>query len=140
MGMSPSYLMKKIVVNLEEILAGKKAELKTATKGLTEEAADKIMSVASHPADMSFSPDIKGGCLDRLKIEIIKLESAIERAKNGTYGICQCCGEPILLKRLKAMPWAERCTHCESEAEKHLARIGRRYLPNGRQHFALSAI
>ncbi len=36
-------------------------------------------------------------------LHIRKLEQALEDLANGEYGICQCCGEDIAIKRLKAI-------------------------------------
>lgn len=34
---------------------------------------------------------------------------ARERVADGTYGLCEVCGEPIPEGRLEARPWAVRC-------------------------------
>lgn len=36
--------------------------------------------------------------------------SALERIKNGTYGVCSVCGDPIAEERLRANPAASVCT------------------------------
>jgi len=41
------------------------------------------------------------------------IESALERLKAGTYGVCVDCGEPIAVARLRALPFAERCRDCQ---------------------------
>ena len=46
------------------------------------------------------------------KIEIQHLSNAITRMENGSYGICQKCGEPISEKRLQVQPAAESCIEC----------------------------
>jgi RNA polymerase-binding transcription factor len=42
-----------------------------------------------------------------------QIDYALERVAGGTYGECQACGEQISANRLKAIPWAEYCLHCE---------------------------
>jgi len=37
---------------------------------------------------------------------------------NGTYGICDDCGDEIGLERLKALPFAVRCVDCESRRSR----------------------
>jgi RNA polymerase-binding transcription factor DksA len=47
-----------------------------------------------------------------LKMETCALqevEDAIERIKNGTYGICMKTGLPISSDRLRAIPWTRYC-------------------------------
>ncbi|AQZ94549.1 TraR/DksA family transcriptional regulator [Halopseudomonas phragmitis] len=43
---------------------------------------------------------------------------AIERYKQGEYGICQRCGEAIAPARLEALPAAEYCIGCADLAER----------------------
>jgi len=45
------------------------------------------------------------------KIRAISL--ALEKIKNGTYGICEKCKKEILLERLKAYPAAKTCLECK---------------------------
>ena len=40
------------------------------------------------------------------------IDRALERIKEGTYGICVNCGKPIPEKRLQIMPEADRCLDC----------------------------
>ena len=58
-----------------------------------------------------------------------KVEEALLRIKEGTYGLCTGCGEQIGLKRLEARPTAELCIECKEAAEKseNLNAEGRRH-------------
>jgi len=42
-----------------------------------------------------------------------EVEEAMARVRDGSYGICQECEEPILPKRLQALPWAKFCVRCQ---------------------------
>lgn len=46
------------------------------------------------------------------KVEIQHLSNAITRMENGSYGICQKCGEGISKERLEVQPAAENCIEC----------------------------
>ncbi len=48
---------------------------------------------------------------------IMKIKKALERIDNGTYGVCEECGEEITEKRLKARPVTEVCINCKREQE-----------------------
>ena len=52
--------------------------------------------------------------LDTLRKCIWNLNEAIKRVNQGTYGVCQKCGEQIPLGRLAAVPWAKHCTFCKT--------------------------
>lgn len=49
--------------------------------------------------------------------QINQINSAILTIKEGTYGLCEGCGEKIERPRLNALPFAEMCIKCQSELE-----------------------
>ena len=53
-----------------------------------------------------------------------KIDRALEKLEEGTYGICEDCGEEISEKRLRAMPFAIYCVRCKTRREE-LERIER---------------
>lgn len=46
-----------------------------------------------------------------------KIDEALERLEDGTYGCCYECGEEIAERRLRALPFAVRCKDCEEIRE-----------------------
>jgi DnaK suppressor protein len=54
---------------------------------------------------------------DRESKLIRKIRSAIERIDDGTFGICEMCGEEIDLKRLKVRPVTTYCIDCKRVRE-----------------------
>jgi DnaK suppressor protein len=46
-----------------------------------------------------------------------KIRDALEMLDNGTFGICEECGEEIPLKRLMARPVTTLCIRCKKEQE-----------------------
>jgi DnaK suppressor protein len=63
--------------------------------------------------------------------ELAQIEAALERMRNGTYGICEVTGKPIPLARLQALPYATMCIEAQRELEKQM-RSGRRAIDWGR--------
>jgi len=53
---------------------------------------------------------------DRMKLHAI--EEALERIREGTYGICEDCEDPIPVGRLQIMPFATTCVSCQSRQER----------------------
>ena len=49
---------------------------------------------------------------------ISKIDSALKRIQDGTYGFCEDTGEPIGLKRLMARPVATLCIAAQEKHEK----------------------
>ena len=63
--------------------------------------------------------------LIHLKGELLaRIDAAVRRCDDGTYGSCLDCGEGIAPARLRAIPFAVRCRGCEEtrEAEPRRAR------------------
>ncbi len=56
------------------------------------------------------------GVLDEIhheaKIELVIVKEAIQRIKDGTYGNCATCDEPINPDRLSALPYTTKCIEC----------------------------
>jgi RNA polymerase-binding transcription factor len=49
--------------------------------------------------------------------EMQDVEAALERIRNGVYGVCIACGAPIVRERLEAYPTAKRCLRCQNNLE-----------------------
>ena len=54
----------------------------------------------------------------RKKGFIRKIDQALARLENGTYGICEVCEEEISIERLKARPVTTLCIECKRKEEK----------------------
>ncbi|MBD5642010.1 MAG: RNA polymerase-binding protein DksA, partial [Desulfovibrio sp.] len=55
---------------------------------------------------------------DRERRLIRKIQGALQRIEDGTYGVCEECGEDISLARLKARPVTRLCIHCKARQEE----------------------
>jgi DnaK suppressor protein len=47
-----------------------------------------------------------------------EIDEALDRIEEGTYGICETCGEKISQKRLSAKPSARTCLKCAEQMEE----------------------
>jgi len=68
---------------------------------------------ASLESDRNFLLRIR----DRERKLIGKIQKALERVENETFGICERCGEDISEERLKARPVTTLCINCKAEQE-----------------------
>jgi DnaK suppressor protein len=50
----------------------------------------------------------------KLDAKLRDVERALAKLDEGTYGVCDSCGESIGTERLGAIPWATRCVRCAS--------------------------
>jgi DnaK suppressor protein len=51
--------------------------------------------------------------------ELSKIEKALRRLKQGTYGLCESCSERIPIGRLNALPYSTMCIECQREMENY---------------------
>ncbi|MCR5622333.1 MAG: TraR/DksA family transcriptional regulator [Treponema sp.] len=46
------------------------------------------------------------------------IDNALDRIKNGQYGICKGCGREIAMGRLEAIPYAALCIDCQTKVDR----------------------
>lgn len=69
---------------------------------------------ATQESDRSFELRIR----DRERKLINKIKEALDRIDEGTFGVCDTCGEEIGEGRLKARPVTTLCIDCKMEQER----------------------
>lgn len=69
---------------------------------------------ATQESDRTFELRIR----DRERRLLNKIREALEKLDNGTFGVCEMCGEEISEARLKARPVTTYCIDCKIEQEK----------------------
>jgi DnaK suppressor protein len=106
-----TFFRKLLTRRLEELVM--EAEKTKNTVKASEESASDPMDQASNQLERDFLLRLR----DRESKLIVKIKEALERIENGTFGVCEECGEEISLKRLRARPMATLCIHCKHEQE-----------------------
>lgn len=98
---------------MEKLLQNKQAEddMSDLTRG-----DDLDQAVATRDREMNYM------LTNRERMELKAIEAALERIDNGSYGICEECGEEIDKKRLEVLPFARHCRDCQSEIEERSGR------------------
>lgn len=81
---------------------------------VNDERLADITDLASFQSDRNFELRIR----DRERKLIAKMQEAIQKINDGTYGICEHCDEEISEKRLIARPVTTLCIKCKTEQEK----------------------
>ena len=69
---------------------------------------------ASAEADKNFTLRLR----EREQKLLKQIDEALDRIANGTFGICEHCGEEISFKRLKARPVTTYCIDCKTIQEE----------------------
>ena len=55
----------------------------------------------------------------RIREQLAEVEHALNKFEEGTYGLCDICGEPIDPARLEALPQANLCLKCKAQQAKN---------------------
>lgn len=85
-----------------------------------EDMTDTV-EVYADPADRATAESDRAFTLrlrDRERRLIKKIQEALDRIDDGSFGICEECGEDISIPRLKARPVTTLCIHCKSRQEE----------------------
>jgi DnaK suppressor protein len=119
---------KKELKKFQELLEEKrKAVLERAREMLsienmsldTNDLPDE-MDLASSEYLQSFEFRLRG----REKSLLSKLDLALKKIEEGTFGICEICEEPIGKKRLEARPETTLCIKCKEDQEREERTMG----------------
>jgi RNA polymerase-binding protein DksA len=54
----------------------------------------------------------------RVRDQLAEVEHALSKLEQGTYGLCDSCGQPIDPARLEALPQANLCLSCKAKNAK----------------------
>lgn len=55
----------------------------------------------------------------RIRNQLASVEHALAKFEEGTYGLCDNCGQPIPSERLEALPQASLCLECKASQAKN---------------------
>ena len=105
------YFKKLLTKRLDDLLV----EANKTVTGMTDQGQNfpDPTDRASLESDRNFTLRIR----DRERRLIAKIKNALDRLDNGTFGICEECGEDISDRRLKARPVTTLCINCKKKQE-----------------------
>ena len=112
---------KEEILKLRQVLLSRRDALRKALAGdlsalnaLREQASGDMIDAALDAAQDELSSQLA----EVESRELAQIETALERMRDGTYGICDVTGKPIPLARLQALPYATMCIEAQRAVEK----------------------
>jgi DnaK suppressor protein len=90
----------------------------TMLLGLREETKVERTADEMDQIQAAESRELAARSLDIHARQLRLVDEALDRIKEGDYGLCLDCEEQIGLKRLRAVPWAQRCLRCQEASER----------------------
>jgi RNA polymerase-binding transcription factor len=109
------YYKKKLQALREELL---KAIARTGQEG-READEDPTVDLADKAAN-SYTKEFLFGQTHTDRERLALVEAALERIREGTFGLCLSCQQELQQKRLEAVPWTRYCIACQEKQEKGL--------------------
>jgi DnaK suppressor protein len=100
---------KQLAEISEGTFAGNQTDM-TGEAGFDEEYADAGSATFEREKDLSL--------VNNLRDLLEKIEKAMTKIDEGTYGLCDRCGKPIEKARLKALPYANLCLKDKQAEER----------------------
>lgn len=108
-----SYFKTKLLDTKNLLLEEASKVMNSGLKVQKEDMADTL-DRSSIETDHNFLLRLK----DRERKLLKKINQALKRIDNGSFGICLHCGDEIDEKRLKARPVTTLCISCKEEQER----------------------
>lgn len=110
-------LRKFLIKKREEIVKEAKTEIARYLKGETKQLVETALDDGDWSV-IDLSEDINFKRLGTHRENLTKIDEALRKLDEGTYGICEDCGEEIPPERLEVMPFAILCRDCQEKKEE----------------------
>ena len=108
-----AFFKKKLVEWKTEIVRSNNEALYNSSLDDNSASADIVDQASSYT-----EKNVEMKAINRQIKLISKIDQAIKKIENGTYGFCEETGEPIGIKRLIARPVAKLCIAAQEKHEK----------------------
>jgi DnaK suppressor protein len=115
---------KEAMMSMHQVLIKRRDALRKALAGdlsllkeLKAQASGDVVDIALD----SVQDEISSQLAEVESRELARIENALQRMREGQYGICEGCGCNIPMARLNALPYATSCIKCQREAERENA-------------------
>jgi len=110
-------LRRALIQKREEIVREVRNEISKYIKGETRQLVDTALDDGDWSV-VDLSEDISFKHMSTHRENLLKIDEALRKLSEGTYGICEDCGEAISEQRLQILPFAIFCTDCQERREQ----------------------
>jgi DnaK suppressor protein len=109
------------LLELKEILLQERKRILTHLEDVASESSAGLSDLTGDSADVA-SIEVSQASISKLGIRqrklLSKIDYALDKFKDGTYGICELTGEEIPVERLRARPVAQYTVEAKEELER----------------------
>jgi DnaK suppressor protein len=105
---------------LRRMLEERRTELQQKLRAVREEIPGRQDDVvdAEEQSVTDFVQEMDFALMEMKAQTLIRIDEALQRLDQGTYGVCIECEAEIAEARLKAVPFAARCLECQQREEE----------------------
>ncbi|GAB4419979.1 MAG: hypothetical protein Kow00106_16380 [Anaerolineae bacterium] len=109
-----------VLLELREEYRHKVAQLESAN--VLDEGGSGYSNHQAEHASAFYEQTVSASALQAARARLRQVEEALARYDNGTYGVCEQCGQEIDIARLEAIPYTTLCLDC-AETRDYQARL-----------------
>ena len=118
-------LKRMLVTRRHEIQAEVKGKIRDVREEATWGGKQSEVLDAGESSEADIQDDIEFALIQMKSETLNRIDDALTRLEQGSYGNCFECGEEIAEKRLRALPFAVRCKDCEEAGKSPSRESGR---------------
>lgn len=110
-------------MSYQKLLLSKKRELAEAynkNKNYGRTTEDEGTQDLADKASSAYTKEFLYSLSNTDREVLQKVDDALVRIANGSFGVCVECGDSLNKKRLGAVPWASHCLSCQEKVERGL--------------------
>ena len=119
--MNPKFeVYRKLLLKNKEQILGDIHGLANDNAGSVSDRGGDVSGHALHMADVAtdmYDREFAMGLAANDREHLVRIDKAMDRIMDGTYGTCVECKKSISVTRLKALPHALTCLKCQEKLE-----------------------
>jgi DnaK suppressor protein len=112
-------LLRSRLEGMKKNLSEELEQLKSTVRPADERREGSPFGKREEEATESFELEKRLTLEKRIREQLAEVEHALQKFKDGTYGSCDNCGQPIDPARLEALPQASLCLNCKTLQAKN---------------------
>ena len=100
---------KKVETEIQRLRSYLESEIEPSSGAEDDDSVDAASAIYEREKTLAL--------IRALEDKALSIQDALRKVKEGTYGICEMCGEEIDPARLEIMPHTSLCVRCQAKAE-----------------------
>jgi len=112
-------LLRSRLESEQKRLIGELEQLKASVRPADERREGSPFGKREEEATETLELETRLALEKSIRGQLAEIEHALSKIENGTYGLCDICGQAIDPARLEALPQANLCLNCKASQAKN---------------------